>query len=524
MLVCHRWRDLCLDNAQLWSFIGPDHKAPGLVRINGSFSPGRLTIEDRVKRSGQSPLTCQFDLSYSKNVDKLLTVLNGNSRRVHSLCLSGPAAALGKVLNNESDLPALKDLKINYEDLWMNSPDAVPDYWTFPGLLAETIGPRLRVVHLANVQFSSPSSTFNLLTDMTSLDLSNIEDIHTALLPSLQDVLSVIARSPRLVQLRMVKYWRDTLVDVHATEVLSHSISLPHLQSLSVTAKTAHITFFLQSLDIPPTSSLRLLLLDARDGSSIRRFVVPLRRHLHRKNTPLIDTIALKYIPKRHRDHLLSFKVYTGDQSHRSYLHKEHGAYLRIETLPSRAKYMRDILRKLLHMLPIQPANDVKVFWDNDYDNQNVTLWMALWRALPPPRTVTLREADESQGMMDGLLNVLQSGGQGISGRRLRRYSRDLPRPSTLHVMSLYPDFCEFEDDDDIEEYRYRYDLIVEWLRQFRAVEFPSKKKGIEWKRVEFEKVYGEKEQAALKEYWSRLAEVAETLRYSGTADGDLDF
>lgn len=510
MLVCRRWRSICLNHAKLWSFISSGSTSRIRRSTRQLKNPQALPIAVRLQRSAQADLTCHFRLS-NGNIPELLDLLRGNNHRIARLHLEGAREHLEKAFSEIGDLPALKDIEVDYKEPWSfeHGEDIDTHNWTLPEAFTGYNNQRLHSLCLRSIQFAD-AHTITTLNNLTSLELFNNEDRATAILPSLQDVMSLLSRCPRLTTLRLTDYWSENVTETKALSPIP-SIKLPHLECLRLSGQINYLTFIIQSLVVSLAASLEFFLQDNSDEQDIRTFIVPLRRILQRPGVPIIRCIHIE--PSSTCGHLV---VFTEDVPRHTFKHPS--MLLNITVHSSTSRSLEKALVKFIHMLPMHPSNNMSLILTTSlflaHKPLSLTTWKMLWRALPQTKEVSIWPKDGMDAMLQGLLAVMQDGVKGISGRRRRRLASTAPlAPSTLSLQtrigtrSRSRECCQY---------------LVDSLKKYRDMELVSKPKGVVWDAITIEPTLDVGEISILKEYWAALKDVTKTLTYEGaTAESD---
>lgn len=217
--VCRRWRCISLNAVRLWQSIDlcdPRLAHEFLLRSASaplrliSTAPRRLFIQD-----GLQPLAPRVKsvdvLLFPEEMTELFTSLGPTIPTLTSLSLKVPPVATNFVLPISASLPRLRQVLL----------DCVSIPW-------------------------------NLCTNLTHLHLRGLG---AGFSPSLLQLLAIIESSPLLQDLRLGCISPQM---PHSAGPPTHSISLPHLRTLVITAKAPVIHAVLSALTLPPTARLQI--------------------------------------------------------------------------------------------------------------------------------------------------------------------------------------------------------------------------------------------------------------------------
>lgn len=371
----------------------------------------------------------------------------------------------------------------------------------------ECNAPHLRSLRLHEIQLPAPT-VINLLSDLTSLILVNQGRVTTPL-PSFRDILLLLSRSSRLTTLQLDKYWHESEIEAN-TLTAGPAIVFPHLERLKLNGGTDYLTALLKSAVIPPTTSLEFSLHDACDALRIRKFIVPLRRLLHRPGVPTFRSLCIEGTPS------VWFRLSANTSNYCTGIEDpEEVTHLKIATRPRSVRQVRNILTKLLHMLPLPTPPDCGITLNAcnviGHDDCSMETWKTIGRLLPQLKTVYIEVYDAMVIMLRGLLAAMEGGTKGVSGRRWQRIATKTPlNPSTLSLIATLRQYSSSKTTN-----KERYEALVDFLMQYRDMDTAGKPKGNVWERIEFEPITSQQVFDTVKDYLPWLAELTGTLTYS---------
>ncbi|KAA1470306.1 hypothetical protein DENSPDRAFT_682612 [Dentipellis sp. KUC8613] len=222
--VCHRWREIALEVAGLWTAI-----FYGSPQSWGEF----------INRSREAPAHVVLDIDGDSAVQAALPIMQ-HLHRFERLVLHGPD--IFDILPSLSDqAPLLEMLMLQFNNYGrpQNNPLNVDDKAIsslFGGCL-----PRLRALFLRGIPIRADSHLF--APTLTSLQLHGYEDENLSARLPLTGVVEVLARLPLLETLVLEDIFADPDTSTLLLESLAHIpvARLPHLQSLSTVTAFPYI-------------------------------------------------------------------------------------------------------------------------------------------------------------------------------------------------------------------------------------------------------------------------------------------
>lgn len=486
MVVCRKWRLLCMAHAALWSFFSAHRKS----------THGGLDFMQRLRLSAQYPLSVQFDFPGDSLIIAHFTV----HEHVHRIrTLSVYASGIGDfehIFQDIGDFPILTELKL---DTWAT------DLWAMGRSMEEAISPRLQSLVLRNVIFSSCHLLANLTT--LSLEGSNgqASDVN---LPKLRDILGILSRSPRLHTLKLQQYWAER--DLSPEDYNFGPITLNHLHTVDLFAAVGHLCVLFQTLQMPPKVLLRILVRGSWDGDWLKPLLVPLRRHLHRPGGPVFRSLTIEKTSPSY----VSFSANTNDSCPPPLvLLPQNDVPFSIVTYPSRQHELRSILSKLIHALPFDASS---VNLDATWVSSEFTpeTWCMVGKALPQLKRIEIGVGHQMVAMLKGFMSALErEPTQGISGRRRRRIAKKVAlRPDKLFLhFKIWRSFRDGQPPA-LDSRRLWFDTILHTMERYRDLQTVNKHAGELWDTLQFDRGHGGEENEDIKGYRDRLFGVVKTV------------
>lgn len=464
MLVCRRWRVICLGDARLWSFVMPDRQG----RFGRIPCPA-LPLETRLHRSAQLPLVCRFDLSRA-SAESLASVLSEHGQRIRALSVAGATNRLQTAFQGVSDLFSLVDLNIAWKS---SSLEEHP--WVVPAEFMMVNAPRLRALSLHNVELLSWPS----LNDLTFLELCNYEG-QDGFRPPLDDVLSLLRRSPRLTSLKLHHCWQENGVPLVA--FTNASITLPNLEGIDLSGGTSCLTVLLSTLDISASASMHFALSDSGRPSILLPFLIPLRRLLARAGAPTLRSVCVE----GGRDIFYAFSAHTTDDCPAT-LQDPRTAHLSIQVQPEHARHVHSMFSKIIRALPLEPSQAPRLILNaqlmpNEVHAKPIRTWTTIFQLLPQISQIVVGVDPGLPFLLEGLLTAVQRGARGVPGRRRRRIAKTTTlQPSSLVLQPpVYrPNFAILYQPQAVSA----YESLVNWLERYKETEIAAsrKSKGEAW-------------------------------------------
>lgn len=395
MLVCRRWRQVCLDHAALWSFI--------------SVPPSKhQRLEDRLRLSAGFPLSLRFTLTKDENEISLQRhILRSHSGRVQDLELTKASVhSLETIMTDVDALPALRRIKlVHFRDTARR--------WGMSESLQSSVAPNLRSLTLRHSQCSGG---WDLFSDLTLLWLEGYICSMSGS-PTLDNVLAVIARSPRLVTLRWNVELPGNTYDIEPTTTTSFAtIELPRLAHLNLRAKANCTRLILNTLRIPTTAAIALRFGQPCDRDGIMTILGFVRKHFRRAGGPLCTFIDVQHDDRhsyfRLRAYTRAFLRRYGDEVEED-KRIEPPALFDLLLVCGDQTETRAALLEVIHALPIDPSS-VSVDAITDFTAET---WRALASALPQLRSIRIDLSDELHGMLEGIMEPLDHRRRSVSGQ-----------------------------------------------------------------------------------------------------------
>lgn len=502
MLVCRRWREVGLAHATLWSFVTSDSYF--LRRTS-------LSLEQRLQRSAGTTLTCKFDLlgrSHYRAAD-LDVVLNGHGHRIGSLDLSGDPDDLQAALEETGDLPMLVELKIRC------FLDNLEPQWTAPAQFMQLNLTHIQRLHLRGLEFSC----YHVLSNLTQLHLQNDKGQDATTLPSFQDIIGIVARSPHLVKLELQSYWREN-EEASNSLMVGNTITLPYLERIDVHGGRLYLTALLKTLHFPTTTIMSLNVSDAYNGLWIRDLLVPLRLILHRRGVSTLRSLAIHGAAPGYL-HIFAHTDQYCEGSFARDLFGDH-AFFTLVARPVNARAVRSIITKVFNMLPIQPSTNLTLGarWMILDTNYSMKTWVTICQLLQRLKAVVGNVRANVAVIVQGITKAMERGTKGVPGRRRRRLIREAPlNPSTLrlHCQSRWK-----SDPGASPETYQQYDGLIAALQEYRDAELPGKPAGVMWDRLEFGHSEDKEKFPDLYDNWERLKEVTRGIEAGDDGSGPV--
>ncbi|KAJ7260353.1 hypothetical protein B0H12DRAFT_381037 [Mycena haematopus] len=318
--VCRHWHALAQAAHPLWSFID----------FSGGASADRLY--EQITHSGAAPLSLKMTLYDGWYTDLILS----HSERIRELELSGIAKHVYEVITKLPDhkFPMLSSLSLDpsydREELPADFVQALPDV-LFDGRL-----PSLRKLTLKSIAFPSP-----LLSDLTTISLSECTNLFTSLPPSFDDLLDMLNSSPRLSSLRL------DLSNPPTPHQDYPVVDLPELDWLRLSGDVASCAALLDHLRFPPQTSIRIFPFGVHSGADVRNILVPIRKHVR---SPGAQKPLLLYIDRSSRHCTMS--LFLGTTPRTLLDCNSPQCTLSLNSHPSSEGALRQIITKFLKAIP----------------------------------------------------------------------------------------------------------------------------------------------------------------------------
>lgn len=486
MVVCRKWRALCMVHAALWSFFSPQ-------RTSRKGSEG-LDFMQRLKLSAQYPLSVMFDFPGDSLVIAYFTV-HDHAHRIQSLSVHASAVSdFEHIFKDVSDLPKLKELKL---DTWAS------EFWSLKRSMEESIAPHLQSLVIHNVKFFS----FHLLANLTTLSLERFDgQTSDVSLPTFSDILAVLYRSPRLHTLKLQEYWRASDIPSEASHTCP--VILKHLRSIELFADVEDLCVLLQTLQMPPKVLIRIVARQSWDGDHLKPLLVPLRRHLRRPGGYVFRSLTIE----KSSSSYISVSADTGNTCPSPLASSlGHEVPFSIITYPPRQRELRAVLSKIIHALPLDPSF---VSLDSTWISYPFTpeTWRTIGMALPQLKRIEIGMGHQMVAMSKGFISALERGlTKGQSGRRRRRIAKQVALcPDTLFLhfklwrsTRLLP---------SLDSRHLWFDTILHTMKQYRGLQTVNKPAGELWDTLQFDSAMGHEEAEEILAYRDRLFEVVKTL------------
>ncbi|KAJ7591812.1 hypothetical protein C8J56DRAFT_1131063, partial [Mycena floridula] len=429
MQVCRRWHDVCMSDMRLWSFLSCEFDT---------------ALGQWITRSQQHPVACRLDLSKSMPVSCF--ILTNNFKRIYNLEIRGKESELDSLLPEVQALPTLHSLDVSVT----SRPRTV---WQIPSVF---VASQLREVHLNEAGLSM--KRFFQLDNLTDLSLQKEKDTN-GIMPSVDDLLALLGRSPRLRQLKLKYYTNPEMGDFHSTVVL------PNLTVLEIVDWIPRVLALLEHMTIPAQTSLNISPIYLFADTKLRqRLFIYIARHL-RHNSAIKSFSISQYISFQISLHAhLSSKPAGTCQTN---CPEPHFSF----TLERYTEHhCCNSIKQLFRHIPISPDGvtiDASVI--TTVDQMKMTAWTALFKALSAPiKELRIGSNDAMSPMLLSLVETLKSRPQNAN-RRARK--RALPTIEQLTVGGPV-------GGAKMQETAGFYERLLLILRRYSDVDVPGKLKG----------------------------------------------
>ncbi len=258
--VCHRWREIALDQPRFWSHVDLTTVSPaGTAEILARAKKAPLHLEAKV------PIGLWDDARFSAFEKEL-------QPRVSHIChlaISADLINLHKILEGlASPAPTLEYLSLSNEKYWHSGlPSRAFVHNNFFGGTT----PRLSCLKLCNCNISSTSPLLKGLKTLNILTLSaNVR-------PSLAIWLDALDEMPQLEQL--VLHYATPIAPPFPYDV-ERTATLPFLTDVDISASVRDCALALAHLTLPALTSLYLAVNSHRwDGADVQEILPHLGRH-----------------------------------------------------------------------------------------------------------------------------------------------------------------------------------------------------------------------------------------------------
>ncbi|KAJ7584766.1 hypothetical protein C8J56DRAFT_948986 [Mycena floridula] len=490
--VCRRWADLCMNNPRFWSFVSNTYESHGSVWVH---------------RSQEHPVSCKLELfgddSYSDHY-LFLTCLH----RIRKLDVAGKGPKLDALFGLAGSEPA--GLAI-LEDLSVRS--YANERWIMPNFLFQDVASRYRSLALSDVAFSSIDH-FNSLENLTKLSLDSEGSNSMEVVPTMKDLSHLLERSPRMQELKICRYIRqsDDTVDN-----IFRPVALPQLKSFVLDLEMRMMEHIFDNLAIPRSTKLGLWLNRVSQAQQSTMLRV-LSRHFRFSDAPKLRCAGFRYAsPKPGPGRLSSFYF----NAHTEIIDLEPGipggdVQFSLLVYPRSVKQWHRLLRGLFRILPFDSSGlslDVTQIMEPHVTRYS---WRTIFEEIYIPLDLRIGGNEAMIPMLDGLVSALKARGSPRSSRYKKRH----PSPPKLHnlriVAALDPGKWSREVDRSLVETQQleRYDRLVHWLTCYRDIDVLGKPYGEKVTMITFERIEGT---VAVYRSTDKLFEVCDILLLGGT-------
>lgn len=444
------------------------------------------------------PLTLKCD-SALHNSSTVNHFLKQHLLQVRALTLCWDSLSyFRRTLEGITDLPQLETLVLDGEDLWSRR------FARLESPLEELIAPRLQVLSISNVRITA----HHLLSDLTVLELTNrtVVDPETTL-PSLNDILSILARSPRLSILKLHRYWTDS---VDSQSIARPSIRLDNLLIFDFATSASHMCIFFLAIQMPPTVSLCLMLHEENgDATSCRNPMNILRQHLFRLGGLVFRSCTLEQRSSRNlmlRASTRDVPPSVSDFPARSYNPEERGQLtISMNASQSSQRALRSIIKKIIRAIPFDTSS---VHMRAHTEGMTSTTWKAIGMALPQLKTLDIG-VNEMVNILEGMMLIFESGKCGVFGSGRRRTARTATLHPTVTVLSLHSRFLRGPVSPDIRHKWFQF--LLHFMKRYRDNAYIGKPPGELWDVLQFPE-----ETEDVRTYRDILSDMVRTLIIGG--------
>lgn len=409
ILVCRRWHRVAMNDGRLWSWFSES----GVI---SDRNLARMVVWE--ERSKNYPLSRRY--SSSRFRSHFIPI----SHRTRLLHLDGQRKSFLNFFSEVKEMPMLEALHIH---VWKESSEGVETLWHVPSFLVEGGAPRLHLLHLDGVAFSS-TRELHLLCNLTHLQLErdiDDSDVDVDSIPSLKDFYDILKRSPRLQSLKIYQY---IMIHDHDNMGQLSPISLPELDILNLNMDIRIITRIVQFLILPKTIHTSFV---ARPSLSylddIKLLLIHLQQHTRRKDTLIFRSATVGC------GHYLDFSASDKENCPLSVLGEP--VLFHLILYPDSQHEIRQMLTKVINALPLEKleildatqimsANYTSnvIGQDRDFSPQT---WRTLLRLLPPRLTIRIGLNQGMIALVKGVVDAMRRAPQAFpSGRRLKRQRR----------------------------------------------------------------------------------------------------
>lgn len=422
MLVCRKWRELCVAHAALWSYVSACR----------TFVPG-LPVNERLRRSSKYTLSLQGHADNFHMANDVISLLTHARHRTVLLQLfTKSSTELEYIFSRVPELPVLEALKL---EVRKSTTSRIAEKQE------ESFASRIRALSLTNIGFG----TYHLLSNLTTLELVSRE--HIGDLPTVDVIFALLLRSPRLITLRLHDNWGNG-EDFDDDNI--PSVPLDYLQMLDVRDGSYYVELLFRALRMPPMVKLRLQLRDSSWGKEeFLSFMGLLRRHLRRPGGPMFRSLTLQRLSGHElSDALIRADIvdtcppYVNSRGGDPIFREEDDVLLSVCTQyhwPN-SDHTSTILTTLLHAIPFDLAS-VNVRAPPVPASPKIaefghSAWRTIGMVLPQLKSIEMGMGLGVKNMLRGLMEAMNHSAKvGITGRRRRRLAkRGVVRPTLLSL------------------------------------------------------------------------------------------
>ena len=294
MLVCQRWRAICLGTNALWRTIsGGCVRSPSGPKISEKKQNENLKwLELALSRSVGAPLELTLNnLPFATSSRPLLV---HNAHRIRSLTIPDyppfHADAVVRVL--DIPMPSLVELDILYGEQWQGARHyGPPDHDTT--LISPQRYPLLRSLRLSSL--SLVESSIPLFSQLTTLDIRRCRFKGPSF--SFYSLLDVLKNCPSLEELQLHRVLSHLIIPSRLPERFSQLLSLKSLRKLVVHEKPMRTRRFLSFLSLSSDVTLHVVgivdnVADLSDLSSVFPSFLPVKH----SSIPLLKSANTVYL------------------------------------------------------------------------------------------------------------------------------------------------------------------------------------------------------------------------------------
>lgn len=480
LIVCHRWYDVCMGDARLWSFISN--------RIDYAYT--------WIERSKDHPLEFHYTL-FEHELYKQL-VFAENARRAKTLDVSGPGDLFTSFFEGIDSLPLLRQLKFKLTRGSTTEPS-----FHLPAFIFEGGAPELRDIQIEGCALMK-SDHLTSLHNLTGLSLQLFPgaEILQEALPTLSELIQTLRQSPRLRYLNIRHYIRST-----PEVVFFESVALPELDELRLDLDVDILDVVLQLIKAPSSSSLNLIPRNIYDTwDQFIHVLVLVRQHLHGEGAPVLRSLRI--------DSSNSFANVCADYTStcRS-IFSDGNPYFSFVVHPCIQAEKRQVFTKILNILPIRHHGeivlDVRSNMCNGAEYLTVPSWAQIFNCIPVPLRITAGNNEGTSIMLEGLIKAMGTPAKKLKHQRIL----DLRLVELVILAYVHPYHYDTPREAAEAAHKRAYASLVERLAIYRDLNLPWKHGG---RRVPLLRVDDIRGYSEIYEFMEQLWDVCDELHIEG--------